>query len=261
LHPLQEEQILKWINECQSWGIPLKVNMLSEMAYSLLGKGRTVGKHWGQRFVQRHGLSTILSRQLDCQRAWNDDPVVIRDWFSFFRAVRERYQVKHSKFISNFDEKGVMLGKAAVARVIVSGKTCRERSKNRTVIQPGTRESVSIIETICADGSLLPAFLIWKAQCHQEGWYQISEQNEGLRGYTYATSPNGWTDNSLGLHYIEHYDKHTRHLVEDSDGKIQQYRLLLMDNHSSHLTWQFVEYALAHKIVLVALPPHSTHKL
>ncbi len=51
-----------------------------------------------------------------------------------------------------------------------------------------------------------------------------------------------------------------RHLMEDSDGKIQHYCLLLMDNHSSHFTWQFIEYALAHKIVLVALPPHSTHK-
>jgi hypothetical protein len=49
--------------------------------------------------------------------------------------------------------------------------------------------------------------------------------------------------------------------VEDSDGKIQQYRLLLMDNHLSHLTWQFIKYALAHKIVLVALPPHLTYKL
>lgn len=34
-----------------------------------------------------------------------------------------------------------------------------------------------------------------------------------------------------------------------------------MDNHGSHITWQFIEYALSHKIVLVALPPHSTHKL
>ena len=114
---------------------------------------------------------------------------------------------------------------------------------------------------ICVDGSLLPAFLIWKAQCYQEGWYQISKQNEGLCGYMYATSPSGWTDNSLGLHYIEYYNKHTRHLVEDSDGKIQQYCMLLMDNHSSHLTWQFVEYVLVNKIVLVALPPHLTHKL
>jgi hypothetical protein len=49
--------------------------------------------------------------------------------------------------------------------------------------------------------------------------------------------------------------------MEDSDGKIQQYHLLLMDNYSSHLTRQFVKYALAHKIVLVALPPHLTYKL
>ncbi len=59
-----------------------------------------------------------------------------------------------------------MLDLAAVVQVIVSVKTCRERSKNRTVIQPGIRESVSMIETISADGSLLSAFLIWKAQYH-----------------------------------------------------------------------------------------------
>ena len=52
-----------------------------------------------------------------------------------------------------------------------------------------------------------------------------------------------------------------RHLVEDSDGKMQQYHMLLMENHLSYLTWQFVEYALAHKIVLVALPPHLTYRL
>ena len=202
-----------------------------------------------------------MSRQLDCQRAWNDDPVIIYDWFKFFRSVRNKYSIKHSKFIANFDEKGVMLGQAATARIIVSGKNSRERSKNRTVRQPGSRESVSIIETITADGSYLPPFLIWKGQQHQETWYQITEQDERLRGYTYATSAKGWTDDSLGLHYIEHYDIHTRHLVEDEKGNIRSYRMLIMDNHLSHVTWQFIEYALSHKIVLVALPPHSTHKL
>ena len=104
--------------------------MLLKMACFLLGNGQTIGKHWGQRFIQRHGLSTILSRQLDYQRAWNGDPVIIHDWFAFFRAVRKRYQVKYSKFINNFDEKGVILGLAAVAWVIMSDKTCRERLKN-----------------------------------------------------------------------------------------------------------------------------------
>ena len=68
-----------------------------------------------------------------------------------------------------------MLGLVVVARVIVSGKTYRERLKNQTVIQPGTCKSVSIIKTICANGSLLPAFLIWKAQTYLKGWYQITE--------------------------------------------------------------------------------------
>jgi uncharacterized protein YciI len=136
--------------------------MLPMMANSFLAEGRVVGKHWGGKFIQRHGLYTIMSRQLDCQRAWNDDPVIINDWFKFFRGVRNKYRIKHSKFIQNFDEKGVMLGHAATARIIVSGRNSRERSKNRTVRQPGSRESVSIIETITADGSYLPPFLIWK---------------------------------------------------------------------------------------------------
>ena len=235
--------------------------MLPTIANSFLAEGGVVGKYWGERFMQRHELHSIISRQLDCQRAWNNNPVIIRDWFKFFQRVRDKYSIKHSKFMHNFNKKGVMLGQAASAQVIVDGKTSRERSKNRTVIQPGTRELVSIIETIGANSSYLPPFIIWKGQQHQETQYQITEQDERLRRYTYATSTKGWTDSSLGLHYIEHYDIHTRHLVENTRGDIQSYRMLIMDNHSSHVTWQFIEYALSHKIVLVALPPHSTHKL
>ena len=62
-----------------------------------------------------------------------------------------------------------MLGLTVVARVIISGKTYRERLKYQTVIQPGSRELVSIIKTICADSSLLPTFLIWKAQTYLKG--------------------------------------------------------------------------------------------
>jgi len=37
--------------------------------------------------------------------------------------------------------------------------------------------------------------------------------------------------------------------------------MLIIDNYLSHVTWQFIEYTLSNKIVLVALPPHLTHKL
>ncbi|OCK72711.1 hypothetical protein K432DRAFT_315561, partial [Lepidopterella palustris CBS 459.81] len=62
--------------------------------------------------------------------------------------------------IHNFNKKGVILGLAASAQVIISKKNSRERLKNRTILQPGSQELVSIIETISADGSFLPPFLI-----------------------------------------------------------------------------------------------------
>src|ERR1700722_20261063 len=45
LHPYQEDQIVKWIHECQSWGLAIKVNMLPIMASSFLAEGRVIGKH------------------------------------------------------------------------------------------------------------------------------------------------------------------------------------------------------------------------
>jgi hypothetical protein len=39
------------------------------------------------------------------------------------------------------------------------------------------------------------------------------------------------------------------------------YRILIADGHSSHLSQEFLDYCLAHKILLCILPPHSTHSL
>ena len=37
--------------------------------------------------------------------------------------------------------------------------------------------------------------------------------------------------------------------------------MLIIDNYSSYITWQFIKYILLNKIVLVTLPPYLTHKL
>jgi hypothetical protein len=39
------------------------------------------------------------------------------------------------------------------------------------------------------------------------------------------------------------------------------YRLLLIDGHISHLSYDFCEYAEKHKIIVLRLPPHTTHAL
>ncbi len=51
------------------------------------------------------------------------------------------------------------------------------------------------------------------------------------------------------------FDRHT----EQKAGKL--HRLLLVDGHSSHVNLRFVNYCDKHRILLVILPPHSTHRL
>ena len=68
-------------------------------------------------------------------------------------------------------------------------------------------------------------------------------------------------DDLLGLYYIKHYNKYMRQLVEDAEGNIQGYYILLIDNYLSYLTQQFIQYILLRKIVLVAFLPYLTHKL
>jgi len=38
-----------------------------------------------------------------------------------------------------------------------------------------------------------------------------------------------------------------------------EWRLLLLNSHNSHTTWQFQHYCLTNRILLHILPPHTTH--
>ena len=61
-------------------------------------------------------------------------------------------------------------------------------------------------------------------------------------------------DDDLGLGYIsKHFDPYTT--PENAD----DWRMLIVDGHSSHTAYPVVEYGLDHRIVLYCLPPHSTH--
>ena len=74
----------------------------------------------------------------------------------------------------------------------------------------------------------------------------------------FASSPNGWTNNQLGLTWLKQvFDKHTK--MKASNGR--QWRLLLVDGHSSHINMNFLNWCEKHRIVVAVYPPHTTHRL
>ena len=74
--------------------------------------------------------------------------------------------------------------------------------------------------------------------------------------WTTAVSPNGWTDAVLGSAWLQiNFEPYTRPQSNS------EWRSLILDGHDPHITWQFIHFALALRIICVCLPPHSTHLL
>jgi DDE superfamily endonuclease len=72
-----------------------------------------------------------------------------------------------------------------------------------------------------------------------------------------AVSPNGWTDQDLGIAWMKKvFEPQTRALCNATAP-----RLLILDGHNSHTTADFLDYAYEHNIIVICLPPHTTHHL
>jgi len=60
----------------------------------------------------------------------------------------------------------------------------------------------------------------------------------------------------IGQEWIEQdFDAQTRELAGE------RYCLLIVDGHSSHFSWELLEFAKANKIVVLCLPANTTHAL
>ena len=113
-----------------------------------------------------------------------------------------------------------------------------------------------MLATICADGSHLPPGVIFAAAGSdvQSSW--VHKIEAGKHSIHFTTSPNGWTNNDLGLTWLQQvFDRYTKPKAR------RKWRLLIIDGHGSHITKPFIDYCDANKILLMIFPPHATHTL
>jgi hypothetical protein len=156
--------------------------------------------------------------------------------------------------IHNWDEKGFVLGQASATQRIMSAEALRT-GRIKWACQDSSREFVSLLASVCADSTALPTTLIYKGKSNdlQDTWLQDFEEQEIAY---FAASANGWTDNSLGLQWLEKvFDPYTKTKAGN------RRRLLIVDGHSSHVNMRFIEAADRLRIIILILPPHSTHRL
>ncbi|KIK01980.1 hypothetical protein K443DRAFT_39572, partial [Laccaria amethystina LaAM-08-1] len=111
------------------------------------------------------------------------------------------------------------------------------------------RENITVLVTICADGTALQPTIIFKGKRLLKKW-----GTDNVSAKSFSATENGWTDGGLAQDWMmKDFDPQTK---EKAAGET---RVLLMDGHSSHFTADLLEYCLANNIEVYGYPPHCTH--
>jgi hypothetical protein len=247
----EEQILLRKILQLSADGFPPQRAIVEEMANTMLdtknpASPQKVGTKWVANFVKRHPeLSSVYNRKFDIQRAEVEDPEIIGKWFKLVGDTIAKYGVLEED-IFNFDETGFQMGVISTSKVITtSDRKGRPRTK-----QPGNRKWVTVIEAISARGQAIPPFIIFDGKLHQATWYQTGIPTT----WRIAVSDNGWTNNELGLEWIQHFHEYTK----KCKGK---WRLLIFDGHGSHQTAKFRDFCLQNCILTLCMPAHTSHIL
>jgi hypothetical protein len=73
----------------------------------------------------------------------------------------------------------------------------------------------------------------------------------GRLGY----SKKGYSTGEIGAEWIKHFHEQTKRKARG------RYRLLLVDGHNSHFTYEFLVFARSKRIIVLCYPSHMTHVL
>jgi hypothetical protein len=254
LTPQQEEELVAYIRELTGRHSAPTREMIRNFASAVADS--PCSDRWVSRFLNRHHINLISKwvTGMDSNRHHAESEDKYRMYFDLLYQKIVEYDLEPAHTY-NMDEKGFAIGVLGRSKRIFDRRAW-EKGEVRQSLQDGNREWVSLLACICADGTALPPGIIFasKNSTIQARW--VAEIDPETQPIHVTSSPTGWTNNDIGLAWLTQvFDRYTKRKA------LQNYRLLIVDGHGSHLTREFLEYCHQNRIIIAILPPHSTQTL
>ena len=143
--------------------------------------------------------------------------------------------------IFNFDEVGMPFQHAPV-RVLAE-----KQQKHVYSISSGNKSQITVLACSAASGYVLPPFVVLKRR--SPNGFSIGE----FPGTVYMETDSGWSNSAVFERWILNHFLPLAPSVRPL--------LLLLDGHSSHYNPVVVEKAVDSGVILLSLPPNTTHLL
>jgi hypothetical protein len=172
--------IIEYIAELGNRGFPLSHRRLREHVNEIL-RARLgdkfpqlgVGKQWSNRFIEKYSDSIKMSwsTPLESKRGRAVNPHTARAWFSLLEKTVTDYKVEEECTYGT-DEVGCNPAEGQKERVMEGWKSGPQYQQ-----RDGDRENITVIVTVCADGTSTPPAVIFKGQGFQVKWKQNNPAN------------------------------------------------------------------------------------
>ncbi|KAJ3453537.1 hypothetical protein MRS44_017784 [Fusarium solani] len=216
----QEDRLAAWILRQESLGYAPSHSQIRACVMGLLrqqGEHPDLGRNWVIKFISRRAdLKTKMGRRQEAKRFDSFTPKAVHWYFD----IREgQYGWIKPENTVNVDEGGL--------DSLVVGSA--DPKRKAFLKGPQTRNWTSFIEAITADGRALIPGIIFKGKELQNQWFL--EEFKKIADWYYITSPNGWTDDHIGVEWLERVYLPQTMPADDSDA-----RLIILDGHGSHAT-------------------------
>ncbi|MES9883347.1 MAG: helix-turn-helix domain-containing protein [Sedimenticola sp.] len=205
----------------------------------------TPGHGWWQGFKNRNvGITLRQPEPLSNNRSRMMNPIVVGRYMVELKTIITQHNLD-ANTIWNCDETGINMQHKPV-------KVCaRVGAKNVPGRVGNTRTQVTLLPCINAAGECMPPMLVVKGKTKRS----LSAYNvgEGPTDAIWTYQSKAWMDDILGVSWFEE--------VFLTHCGTKRPQLLILDSHHSHETVEILEKAQENNIMVLALPPHTTHYL
>ena len=241
----EEEELVSFCVRCASIGYPhTRYQIMALVQQILESKGiqACISDGWWERFKRRNPkINLRVAAPLSFARAIATDRDVLDRYYDLLEDTLKANGIfNNASRIFNCDETGISLSPPFPKVVHEVG------AKNPCYLTGGSKTQITVLACVSAAGYAIPPFVIFDRQTLNP---QLTKGE--VPGTAYGLSPNGWIDMKLFCDWVfEHflaYAPPARPL------------LLLLDGHSSHYCPEAIKACAEEQVILLALPPNTTH--
>ena len=217
----------------------------NQLCHNFDRSARAAGTDWLAGFLKRNPVISLrMPEMMSLARMQGFNPTQVENFFILLRELYQKHNFLPSR-IFNIDETGVPTVPTKLPKIL-----CVKGVKRVAKVVSAERgKTITLVCSMNAAGNFIPpAFIFPRVRMCKDFLDSAPPESLGL------AQKSGWMNKELFPEYLQHFAKHTKPSPGDPV-------LLILDNHTSHLSLAAIDYCRKHSIVMLTLPPHGSHMM